>query len=72
MAVEKTSVPQSHLFWCGSVNRERLRERRLKDPSVSQEAVFEELNEEFREVFGEDRFSSFDAFRKRRDRYNSK
>ena len=53
-------------FW------DRLRERRRKDPSVSQEAVFEELNEEYREVFGEDRFKSFDAFRKRRDRANSK
>ena len=53
-------------FW------ERLRERRRKDPSVSQEAVFEELNEEYREVFGEDRFPSFDAFRKRRDRANPK
>ena len=53
-------------FW------DRLRERRRKDPSVSQEAVFEELNEEYREVFGEDRFSSFDAFRKRRDRANPK
>jgi hypothetical protein len=53
-------------FW------ERLRERRRKDPSVSQEAVFEELNEEYREVFGEDRFTSFDAFRKRRDRGNPK
>lgn len=40
-------------FW------ERLRERRRKDPSVSQEAVFEELNEEYREVFGEDRFPLF-------------
>ena len=53
-------------FW------ERLRERRRKEPSVSQEAVFEELNEEYREVFGEDRFASFDAFRKRRDRGNPK
>ena len=53
-------------FW------ERLRERRLKAPSVSQEAVFEELNEEYREVFGEDRFPSFDAFRKRSDRGNPK
>ena len=53
-------------FW------ERLRDRRRKDPSVSQEAVFEELNEEYREVFGEDRFPSFDAFRKRRDRGNPK
>lgn len=49
-------------FW------ERLKERRDEDPTVSQEAVFEELNEEYRSVFGEDRFKSFDAFRKRRDR----
>lgn len=49
-------------FW------ERLKERRSKDPSVSQESVFEELNEEYNSVFGEDRFKSFDAFRKRRDR----
>ncbi len=49
-------------FW------ERLKERRREDPSVSQESVFEELNEEYNSVFGEDRFKSFDAFRKRRDR----
>ncbi len=53
-------------FWA------RLRERRLKEPSVSQEAVFEELNEEYRSVFGEDRFPSFDAFRKCRERNYSK
>ncbi len=49
-------------FW------ERLKERRKEDKSVSQESVFEELNEEYYSVFGEDRFKSFDAFRKRRDR----
>ena len=49
-------------FW------ERLREMRKKDPSVSQETVYESLNEEYRSVFGEDRFKSFDAFRKRRDK----
>ena len=49
-------------FW------ERLKAKRDGDPTVSQEAVFEELNEEYRSVFGEDRFKSFDAFRKRRDR----
>ena len=46
----------------------RLHEMREKDPSVSQETVFEQLNEEYRNVFHEDRFKSFDAFRKRRDR----
>ena len=49
-------------FW------ERLREMRKKDPSVSQEAAYESLNEEYRSVFGVDRFKSFDAFRKRRDK----
>jgi hypothetical protein len=46
----------------------RLQEMRQKDPSVTQERVFELLNEEYREVFGEDRYKSFDAFRKRRDK----
>ena len=50
----------------------RLKEKREKDPSVSQEAVLEELYEEYRVVFGEDRFPSFDAFRKCRERYYSK
>ena len=49
-------------FW------DRLKERRGVIPTVSHEEVFEELNEEYRKVFGEDRFKSFDAFRKRRDR----
>ena len=46
----------------------RLQEMRQKDPSVTQERVFELLNEVYREVFGEDRYKSFDAFRKRRDK----
>ena len=45
-----------------------LREWRRTDPSVTQEDVYNALNEEYREVFGEDRFKSFDAFRKRRDK----
>lgn len=49
-------------FW------ETLREMRAKDPSVTHEDVYERLNDEYREVFGEDRFKSFDAFRKRRDK----
>jgi len=50
----------------------RLAEMRAADPDVTQEAVFESLNEEYRAVFGEDRYKSFDAFRKRRDRCVSK
>jgi len=50
----------------------RLAEMRAKDPDVTQEAVFESLNDEYRAVFGEDRYRSFDAFRKRRDRNVSK
>lgn len=38
------------------------------DPSVTQEQVYERLNDQYREVFGIDRFKSFDAFRKQRDR----
>lgn len=46
----------------------RLAEMRQQDPLVTQEEVFNTLNEEYRNVFGEDRFRSFDAFRKRRDK----
>lgn len=46
----------------------RLNELRQTDPSTTHEQVFEILNEEYRQVFGEDRFKSFDAFRKRRDK----
>lgn len=37
-------------------------------PGATHEQVFEILNEEYRNFFGEDRFPSFDAFRKKRDR----
>jgi len=50
----------------------RLREMRAEDPSVTQEDVYESLNDEFRSVFGCDRWKSFDAFRKARDRRYSK
>jgi len=50
------------VFW------DTLRELRETDPSVTHEQVYELLNDEYREAFGEDRFKSFDAFRKRRDR----
>ena len=46
----------------------RLNEMRAKDPTVTQEDVFDSLQEEYRSVFGIDRYKSFDAFRKRRDR----
>jgi hypothetical protein len=49
-------------FW------KRLAEMRAEDPTVTQEDVYEYLNDIYREAFGEDRFKSFDAFRKRRDR----
>lgn len=44
--------------------------RRLReaDPGTTQEDIFDRMNEEYKNVFGEDRFPSFDAFRKRRDR----
>ena len=50
----------------------RFREMSASDPSTTQEQVYDLLNEEFKSVFGEDRFKSFDAFRKRRDRSSSK
>jgi hypothetical protein len=50
----------------------RLREMRESDPSVTQEAVFDILNEEYKSIFHEYRFKSFDAFRKRRDRATPK
>lgn len=36
---------------------------------MSQEQVFDELNSLYSDYFGEPRFPSFDAFRKRRDRH---
>lgn len=44
------------------------RQMQKDDPNVTQEQVFEVLNDQYREVFGIDRFKSFDAFRKQRDR----
>lgn len=49
-------------FW------KRLRELRAANPYATQVDAYDSLNEEYRAVFGEDRFKSFDAFRKRRDR----
>ncbi len=49
-------------FW------ERMRQMRETNASVTQEDVYDALNNEYREVFGVDRFKSFDAFRKRRDK----
>lgn len=51
------------VFW------DTLRSWRMDDPDVTQEQVFEALNDEFKEVFGVYRFKSFDAFRKRRDKH---
>ncbi len=44
------------------------REKSKDDPTVTQEQVFDMLNEQYLEVFGIYRFKSFDAFRKQRDR----
>lgn len=41
-------------------------------PGTTQEDVYYMLNEKYRSFFGEDRFKSFDAFRKRRDRRKPK
>lgn len=38
------------------------------DP-ITQQQAFDVLNSEFEKRYGEPRFKSFDAFRKRRDRY---
>ena len=68
-------MPAYHLVTDAGFIREfwrRLHEMRGADPSISQEAVFELLNEEYFAVFHEYKFSSFDAFRKRRDRASTK
>jgi hypothetical protein len=54
----------SDLFW------EKLREARKTDNSTSQESVFNNLNEKYLKAIGCDRYSSFDSFRKCRDRKN--
>ena len=50
------------LFWT------TLAERRQADPHVTQETVFEDMNDYYEEQIGEPRFKSFDAFRKCRDK----
>lgn len=51
------------LFW------HTLRDRRKQDAAVTHEQVFQELNELYRQEFGEPRYRSFCAFRKDRDRH---
>ena len=50
------------VFW------DELRERRAEDSTVTQRAVFDDLNDLFEETFGEPKFPSWEAFRKYRDR----
>lgn len=45
-----------------------LRECRSTNPRVTQREVFDMLNDRYEELSGEPRFSSFDSFRKCRDR----
>jgi len=45
-----------------------LAERRRAGLNITQREVFDELNDYYEEIIGEPRFSSFDAFRVRRDR----
>lgn len=45
-----------------------LRRRRGEDPRVTQEDTYNELEDLYRETFGEPQFPSFDAFRMWRDR----
>lgn len=49
------------LFW------ERLQEARKSDPCITQEAVFNTLNQKYSSCIGCDRYSSYDSFRRRRD-----
>jgi hypothetical protein len=50
------------LFW------EKLREKKKKNPSITQEAIFNELNEKYTCAIGCTRYSDFESFRKVRDR----
>lgn len=50
------------LFW------ERLKKARKEDERVTQEEVFEMLNEKYYRVIGCTRYSSFDSFRNVRDK----
>jgi hypothetical protein len=50
------------LFW------ERLQEARKENNCITQEAVFNELNEKYQAVIGCTRYSCFDSFRIVRDK----
>lgn len=50
------------LFW------ERLQEARKENPAVTQESVFDGLNEKYYKVIGCTRYSCFDSFRIVRDK----
>ena len=52
----------AELFW------ERLTEARKTDFCVTQEIIFNELNEKYRKVIGCNRYSCFDSFRIVRDK----
>jgi len=50
------------LFW------ERLQEARKVEPCITQEAVFDMMNEKYLKVIGSTRYSCFDSFRIVRDK----
>lgn len=50
----------------------RLAAYRQTDPRITQQAVFDELNDLYEASFGEPKFASYDAFRMRRDRASKK
>lgn len=50
------------LFW------ERLQEARKENPSTTQEAIFDTMNEKYLKAFGSSRYSCFDSFRIVRDK----
>ena len=52
----------AELFW------ERMQEERKEDPCITNEAVFDALNEKYLKVIGCRRYSCYDSFRKVRDR----
>lgn len=54
----------AELFW------ERLQEARKVDACITQEAVFDMMNEKYLKVIGSNRYSSFDSFRIGRDKKN--
>lgn len=50
------------LFW------ETLQRRRINEPTISERAVFDDLNDRFCQVLGEFRYSSYDSFRQQKTR----